>query len=47
MNKIYVKELKLNLYRELLNIPRDKISDEEVNIMYELYKDKDIQELFK
>jgi len=36
---------KLQLYSILLKIPKNELSDVEVNIMYELSQDPDIQEI--
>ena len=40
-------KLKRELYAELSKIKPEKLTDAEVNIMYELSQDKEIQSLFK
>ncbi len=38
---------KINLYRLLINLDPADMSDSEVNVMYELSKDRDIQEILR
>lgn len=45
MNEL--KEAKKDLYRMLLAIPLDEITEAEVDIMMALYKDEEISNLFK
>lgn len=42
----HLLDAKKNLYSLLLNMNSDDMSDEEVDIMYSLSKDKDIQNFF-
>ena len=42
-----VKEAKRKLFNLLLEYPRDTLTDNEVDIMYLLSKDRDIQEILE
>lgn len=42
-----ILEAKCRLYLLLMNLDEDTITDNEVDIMFSLSKDKDIQSLFK
>jgi hypothetical protein len=43
MDQTTLLQLKIDLYRGLLLTPNDRLSDNEVEIMYQLSKDKGIQ----
>ena len=42
--KVSLDELKVELYKKLLSIPSHQLTASELNIMYELVKDRAIQD---